>query len=59
MEGTSWQKLFNRNDVGVGNGEGRSGSILRFALSEVKNAVVRALARIRTQVSRASMLLHG
>lgn len=48
MEGTSWQKLFNRNDVGVGNGEGRSGSILRFALSDVKNAVVRALARIRT-----------
>jgi hypothetical protein len=40
VEGTSWQKLFSRNDVGVGNGEGRSGSILRFALSDVKNAAL-------------------
>lgn len=40
MEGSSWTKLFNRNEVGVGSGDGRSGSILRFALSDVKNAVV-------------------
>jgi hypothetical protein len=59
VEGSSWTKLFSRKDVGVGNGEGRSGSILRFALRDVKNAVVCALARIRTQMSRASDSLHG
>ena len=38
--GTGWIKWLRRKLVGVGSGEGRSGSILRFALSEVRNAVV-------------------
>jgi hypothetical protein len=39
--GSGWsEKLFNRKDVGVPNGEGRSGSILRFALSDVRKAII-------------------
>lgn len=32
--------MFRRKFVGVGSGEGRSGSILRLALNEVRKAVV-------------------
>lgn len=39
--GSGWcEKLFRRKEVGVPNGEGRSGSILRFALSEDRNAAL-------------------
>jgi hypothetical protein len=44
--GRGWsEKLFSRKVVGVPNGDGRSGSIQRFALSEVRNAIVVALAK--------------
>lgn len=39
--GRGWsEKLFRRKEIGVPNGDGRSGSILRFALSDVKNAAL-------------------
>ena len=34
------EKLFRRKVVGVFNGDGQSGSILKLALSDVRNAVI-------------------